>query len=152
MVSHAASPGQVPEVQFRRGLGHSNLPRNGPLTVVSAARRLSANCCRLRHMRQASLASRIEVMGSAGFFEGMSRVSLKLMLGFGHPASYYHWNTGQNFRSGGRRLIRCLRHWSITITFTLAGMERRRSGASSAELARATERPTLRSTLSRTRY
>lgn len=26
MVSHAGSPGQVPEVQFRRGLGHSNSP------------------------------------------------------------------------------------------------------------------------------
>lgn len=49
----------------------------------------------------------------------MSRLSPKTRARLRTFRYYYHWNTGQNFRSRGRRLIRCLRHWSITITSPL---------------------------------
>ena len=151
MVSHAGSPEQVPEVQFRRGLGTRIRPAMA-LMVVSPARRLSANCCRLRHMRQASLRLSNEGIGSARFTKECHVKARNLALGFGPSAITTTATLGQNFRSCGRRPIplpaASVRHNHITP----AGMGRRRSSASSAELARATERPTSRSTLSRTRY
>jgi len=69
------------------------------------ARRLSANCCRLRHMRQASLRLSNQVIGSAGFCEGMSRLSPKTRARLRTFRYYHHGTLGQNFRSCGRRPI-----------------------------------------------
>ena len=104
-------------------------------------------------MRQASLRLSNEVYRFGRVFEGMSRLSPKTRARLRTFRYYYHWKIGTKFFGvADEDRLRCLRHWSVTITFTPAGMERRRSGASSAELARATERPTSRSTLSRARY
>jgi len=85
-------------------LAHEFAPQ-WPLTVVSPARRLSANCCRLRHMRQASLRLSNQVIGSAGFCEGMSRLSPKTRARLRTLRYYHHGTLGQNFRSCGRRPI-----------------------------------------------
>ena len=128
----------MPEVQFRRGLGTRIRPAMA-LMVVSPARRLSANCCRLRHMRQASLRLSNEGIGSARFTKECHVKARNLALGFGPSAITTTATLGQNFRSCGRRPIplpaASVRHNH----FTPAGMERRRSSASSAELALTTE-------------
>src|SRR4029077_4053448 len=76
-----------------------------PLMVVSPVRRLSANCCRLRYMRQASLRLSNEGIGSARFTKECHVKARNLVLGFGPSAITTTATLGQNFRSCGRRPI-----------------------------------------------
>jgi hypothetical protein len=119
----------VPEVQFRRGLGHSIRPAmalDGRFTSSSFVRKL--------------LQTKAHAASKPSPLEGISRLSPKPRARLRTFRYYYHWKIGTKFFGvADEDRFRCLRHWSVTITFTPAGMGRKRSSASSAELARATE-------------